>query len=205
MENTFKLTLAAAFVAGGVAMAGNATPAHAACDVDKAGYDLTGDEAQAVYECLADDMHAGYKQGNKRWIPAEIVNDYRSWGAASKFPAAPGFHGERFLMTYVNDIGFDAYTDYKDEDVNIPAGTVIVKESFSVSDSGKVSVGPLFIMQKAEAGTDSRSDDWLYMMTSASGVPQGVNVYAACVACHQDNFGFQGGLGYPVEEARIEK
>jgi hypothetical protein len=179
--------------------------ANAACNVDKAGADLTSDEVQAVYECLFDDMHAGYAQGDKRWIPAEFVSEYRNWGAASKFPAAPGFHGERFLMTYVNEVGFDAYTDFKEEDVEIPAGTVIAKESFSVGDDGEVRVGPLFIMEKAAAGSDDRTDDWYYMMVSPSGEPQAVNVYAACSACHLENFGYQGGLGYPVPEARIDK
>jgi len=31
-----------------------------------------------------------------------------------------------------------------------------------------------------------------------------VPVVQACSECHMGNFGHQGGLGYPVEEARIK-
>lgn len=60
------------------------TPASAAsCDPGKAGDELGPDEAQAVYDCIKDDLHAGYVRGPKRWIPAEFVADYRSWTPAS--------------------------------------------------------------------------------------------------------------------------
>lgn len=181
-----------------------AAPAIAAeCDVDKAGSELTGAEAQAVYDCLADALHAGYQQGDKRWIPAEFVSDYRSWTAVSKFPAAPGFHGGRFLLTYVNEVGAEEYLRFKDENVQIPAGTLIAKESFGVDDNGKVAPGPLFIMQKTEAGVSPQSDDWYYMAVAPSGAPMAVDVMTACSECHQGNFGHQGGLGYPAPEARV--
>ncbi len=176
--------------------------AHAACEAGKSGSDLTGDEAQAVYECLSEDMAAGYAKGNKRWIPADYVANYRSWTLASKFPAAPGFHGERFLITWVNETGAAEYIKYA-EDPAIPAGTLIAKESFSVNDEGKATTGPLFLMEKVAAGTSPETDDWYYMMVDAKGRPQAVNVVAACSECHQGNFGHQGGLGYPVEEARL--
>ena len=144
-------------------------------------------------------------KGNKRWIPAEFVKDYRNWGLASTAPAAPGFHGQRFLVTYVNAVGFDEYTEYKSANVNIPAGTVIAKESFKVSESGKATAGPLFFMQKAEAGASPKTDDWYYMMVMPNGAPAAVNVFSACSACHMENFGESGGLGYPVEDVRITK
>ena len=39
-------------------------------------------------------------KGDKRWIPAEFVADYRGWTPANTLPANPGFHGGRFLLTY---------------------------------------------------------------------------------------------------------
>lgn len=173
------------------------------CDQTKAGFDLTAAEAQAVYDCLKDSLAAGYKTGDKRWIPSEFVNDYRDWTLASAHPAAPGFHSGRFLVTWVNDVGASEYLEYKTENVSIPAGTILVKESFSVDDAGKTKPGPLFIMQKVGEGVSPETLDWYYMMVSAAGAPQGVNVMTACNECHMDNFGFQGGLGYPVEEARV--
>ncbi|GGE93442.1 cytochrome P460 family protein [Stappia taiwanensis] len=183
--------------------AGMTGTANAACDPGKAGTELTGAEAAAVYDCLKDDLLAGYKTGDKRWIPAEFVNDYRSWTPASTFPAAPGFHGGRFLLTYVNEIGASEYLKFKEENVTIPAGTVIAKESFAVNDDGKAQKGPLFIMQKVEAGRSPETDDWFYMAVMPNGAPMAVNVITACSECHQGNFGSSGGLGYPVPEARV--
>ena len=57
------------------------------CDAEKAGGELTGDEAQAVYECLKESLQAGYAEGDKHWIPAEYVTDYPGWTPASAFPA----------------------------------------------------------------------------------------------------------------------
>ncbi|MEL7415081.1 MAG: cytochrome P460 family protein [Pseudomonadota bacterium] len=175
--------------------------AAAACDVDKAGFDLTLEEAQSVYECIEDSLNAGYQGGNLNWIPEDFVRDYKSWKLASTAPAAPGFHSNRFLLTYVNDVGFEAYTKYEEDPV-IPAGTVIAKESFGVNDEGKVRPGPLFIMQKAEPGASPETLDWYYMAVSTGGNAMAINVMTACNDCHI-GFDYQGGMGYPVEEARL--
>lgn len=194
--------MAAAFALAG--LMGSANTAHATCSPGKAGYDLTGDEAQAVYECLAEDMKAGYESGPKRWIPAAYVEEYRDWVRASSFPAAPGFHGERFLVTWVNETGADAYMQYE-EDPDIPAGTLIAKESFAVSENGTVQSGPLFFMEKVAEGVSPSTDDWYYMAVAPNGAPMAVDVQSACSQCHQGAYGHQGGLGYPVEEARIPR
>ncbi len=177
----------------------------AGCDPGKPGNELTFEEAQAVYDCIADSLHAGYMQGDKHWIPPEFVADYRGWTPVNTMPANPGFHGGRFLLTWVSEPGAEEYLKYKEEDVNIPSGTVIAKESFSVTDAGKVEKGPLFIMQKVEAGISPETDDWYYMMVAPNGAPQAVPVITACSECHQGNFGFRGGLGYPAEEVRIKQ
>lgn len=197
----FRAFLAGTVAALGLAMSG--TGAHAAsCDPGKSGYDLTADEAQAVYDCLKDSLLAGYKKKNKRWIPADRVENYRSWVPASTAPAAPGFHNERFLFTYVNQTGADAYLKYE-EDPAIPAGTLIAKESFTVNDAGKAGKGPLFFMEKVEAGKSPETNDWYYYAVAANGTPMGVNVMTACNQCHMENFGHQGGLGYPIEDVRV--
>ena len=148
-------------------------------------------------------MYQSYNTGTKLWIPAEFVSEYRAWKLANTAPAAPGFHGERYLMTWVNSTGYDAYTEFRDEDVQIPSGTVIVKESFDVAENGAAKAGPLFIMEKVAEGTSPETMDWYYMMVSATGAPVAVNVISACSECHKENFGFQGGLGYPVPDVRV--
>lgn len=172
------------------------------CSPGKSGLDLTAAEAQEVYDCIAAGLHGGYMQGDKRWIPEAFVSDYRDWVRASAFPAAPGFHSNRFLVTWVNDAGADAYMQYA-EDPDIPVGTVIAKESFSVGDHGAVTAGPLFLMQKVAEADSPETGGWYYMMVNPSGTPMAVNVMTACNECHMGTYGFQGGLGYPVPEARV--
>ena len=199
LKNTarkFAIAAVATLFAGG---------AYAACKADKPGDDLSFEEANAVYECLKADMQAGYQKGGKAWVSKDFVNNYPSWRMAATGPAAPGFHGGRFLVTYVNDTGFDAYVEYDEGDTPIPAGTQIAKESFSVNDKGEARPGPLFLMEKVAAGTSPKSDDWFYTMVAPNGKPQAVNVFKACVECHQGNFGEQKGLGFPVEEVRLSK
>jgi len=174
----------------------------AACDVDKSGYDLTTEEAAAVYRCIAEDLATGYAQGAKRWIPSDYVSGYRDWTQASTAPAAPGFHDNRFLMTWVNETGAAEYTKFLAERGPMPAGTLIAKESFSVSEDGTVSKGPLFLMEKVAVGASPETGDWYYMMVSAGGVPQAVDVVTACAVCHQGNFAPSDGMGYPVPEVR---
>lgn len=194
--------LAAATLALAVLVPGT-SDAQTSCDPGKPGSELTNEEARAVYDCLEAELVAGYKKGGKRWIPVEFVEEYRSWTPVSKFPGAPGFHGGRFLVAFANEVGASEYLQYKEEDVHMPAGSVIAKESFSVDEDGKVAKGPLFIMQKVEAGTSPETDDWYYMMVSPGGAPVAVDAVAACSVCHLENFGHRGGLGYPIPEARI--
>ena len=191
-----------AMMAAGLALIGGTGPAHA-CETGKPGDEMSLEDAQKAYECIGEKLHAGYQKGKKFWIPADVVKDYRNWTLVSTAPAAPGFHGNRFLVTYVNETGAAEYKKYA-EDPTIPAGTWIAKESFSVTKKGKVRPGPLFIMQKVEAGKSPKTMDWYYMMVAPNGKPMAVNVFKACSTCHMENFGHQGGLGYPVEEARVK-
>ena len=84
----------------------------------------------------------------------------------------------------------------------MPVGTVISKESFTISGKGKAKPGPLFIMEKVAPGTSPSTNDWYYMMVSAKGSPVAVDVWKNCHECHS-NFEDQDTLGYPVEEVRL--
>lgn len=199
MKTTFAAVLGAATLAAGLGLSGGA---HAAdCDPGKGPDDLTYDEAKTVHDCLKPSLYEGYNQGGKRWIPADYVKDYQSWGAANTAPANPGFHANRYLSTYVNEVGFETYVQYA-ENPTVPVGTVIAKESFSISDGGEASKGPLFFMEKVAEGVSPETDDWYYMMVSAEGQPQAVNVVSACHECHS-GFSDTGNMGYPVEEVRL--
>ena len=196
---------AAAGLAILAATAAAVAPAGAAedCTAGKPGAELDHAEAAAVYDCLAETMVAGYQQGEKRWIPAEFVDGYRDWEMAVTGPAAPGFHGGRFLLTWVNETGYDEYVKYDTENAEMPVGTVIAKESFEISDTGEATPGPLFIMQKVEREKTPETDGWYYMMVAPDGTPQAVPVMTACNECHAGLGEGQDHLGYPVEAVRI--
>ena len=194
-----KFWLLGILVVGG--LTAGATAQAADCNVESANGDLSAAQLNAVYDCLKGSMYEGYQTGEKRWVSADFVADYRDWGMATTAPAAPGMHGGRYLVTYVNDTGFAEYTKYA-EDPIIPVGTQIAKESFTINEKGAASAGPLFMMEKVAAGTSPETADWFYTMVSAGGAPQAVNVVTACHDCHS-NFDYQGNLGYPVEESRL--
>lgn len=174
------------------------------CRADGPGNALSGEEVQSLYECFAGTLFEGYNSGDNAGAPDDYISGYRDWILASSFPAAPGFHGGRFLVTWVNDTGADAYLEYA-EDPMIPAGTVIAKESFGIGDDGSPQPGPLFLMEKAAPGSSPETDDWFYMTVSPNGQTIAMDVVTACSACHQGSYSHQGGLGYPVDDARIAR
>ncbi len=202
MNKTLRTILSTGAAAAGflaIASAAQAAP----CDPGKSVDDLIFEEAQVVYDCIADALHAGYMTGDKKWIPTGYVADYRNWTPANTLPANPGFHGGRFLLTFVNTTGAAEYLKYAEENVDIPAGTVIAKESFAVTGAGKVQKGPLFIMEKVVAGVSPETGDWYYMAVAPDGAPMAVDVMTGCNDCHMGNFGDRGGLGYPDPEVRV--
>jgi hypothetical protein len=95
--------------------------------------------------------------------PLEVGADWQSYTKANTTPAESGDHGNRFVDTYVNDIGVEAYTD-DDEEMAIPVGTIIVKTSWERAADGTPSdiPGPVFVMEKREEGFDPGHNDWYY-------------------------------------------
>lgn len=166
------------------------------CTAPKAADELSAEEIDALYDCVKASLRDGYKSGDN-----PIAAAYTDWGATATRPAAPGFHGERFLMTFVNETGFAEYVKFADEGVEMPVGTLIAKESFKLNKENVAKGGPLFTMEKVAAGTADEFDNWVY-----GGVqPNGKAMKFKQSFCHDCHVGFEGrdNLGYPVEEVRI--
>lgn len=174
-----------------------AAPASAAeCVAPKPADELSGAEIQEIYDCIRDSMVAGYQKGGD-----EVAMAYTGWKAASKLPAKPGFHGERFLMTFVNDVGYDTYVQFRDDGVKMPVGTIVAKESFKVGKGNKVKRGPLFIMTKVADAEAPDTGGWIY----GGILPNGKTMkfkQSFCHDCH-GNWDTQDSLGYPVEDVRV--
>ena len=158
--------------------------------------DMTAEQMDTLYECLRPIFVESYAKKKK-----EIGVAYSSWKGVSTRPAAPGVHSGQHLMTYVNDIGFDQYIQYNADNTEMPIGTIIAKESFTIKDSGKIKYGPLLIMTKVG---DEKADTggWDYTGLKPNGKTLKVDKKGFCHACHQA-YAAQDSLGYPVPDVRV--
>ncbi len=148
-----------------------------------AGAELTDAEAVKVYDCLMKELKAAYAKSDD----ATAVS-YQAWPRYSKHAYVSGTHGNRYVQNYANATA-RAYGAYEKAG-RMPAGSVLAKDSFAVTPKGKVTVGPLFIMEKMNAGFNPDSDDWRYTMIMPNGAVFGVTKGAGskkvafCIGCH---------------------
>jgi len=99
---------------------------------------------------------------NAVYGPLDVGADYTSYRKVTKAPQISKTHGGRLVEIWVNDVGYDAYVGEKDE---LPVGSIIVKTSEEVEDGKGIGVaGPIFVMQKREAGYDPDRNDWYYAL-----------------------------------------
>lgn len=159
--------------------------------------DFTQEQIDALYDCVRDELLESYQSGDN-----EVAAVYRDWGQAQTGPAAPGFHGGRFLNTFVNEVGFDAYTRYEEDDetFEMPVGSVIAKESYTLRE-GAPRRGPLFIMTRGETADYPDTDGWIYSAVQPNGDPMGIS-QSFCHDCH-GGYTHSDSLGYPAFDARL--
>src|SRR3546814_19865281 len=94
----------------------------------------------------------------------------------------------------------------------MPPGGIIAKPSFTISPNGNVQLGPLFLMEKMEAGWHPESKNWRYTMVmpdgTVAGRTHGQNAEAVefCVGCHASVAEVQDSLFFiSSEERRVGK
>lgn len=196
MTSLAKLAAAAAialFSGAGAAMA----DAHS-CTFEKDPIDFDQSEIDALYACIVDDLAARYAAEGH-----EIGSVYREWTATATGPYNPGPHGDRFLNTFANDIAADQYIQYAfGDDLVMPVGSVLAKESYSLTGDGAPRPGPLFIMTKVEAGGDAEEfGNWVYSAVQPNGKNMGIQ-QSFCHNCHQA-FADQDSMGYPDPSVRL--
>lgn len=189
-----KILTAGTFVAALFA----SSAAYAECTTEIKKADLTAEQVNGLYDCIKSELREGYASKG-----GANTKEYTNWKVTATAPAAPGIHGKRFLLTFVNDIGFDEYVKFAEENVNMPVGSILAKESFNVSKKGKVKKGPLFFMTKVAAGGEAdKYGNWVYAAFTPKGKEMKIK-QAFCSACH-NGYEDQDDLGYPAEEVRIK-
>ncbi|GAB4543241.1 MAG: hypothetical protein Tsb0020_55220 [Haliangiales bacterium] len=101
---------------------------------------------------------------NATFGPLGVGADYERYTKVNARPVPSGDHGGRFVDTWVNDIGLEAYQD-PDEEAEIPVGSIIVKSSWESDGEQPTDVaGPIFVMEKRAPGFDPDNGDWYYAM-----------------------------------------
>jgi len=144
---------------------------------------LDPEKVTKIYGRLADQIEAGYKiSGNP------VTETYKRWKKYNRYPYRSATHGRRYLNNYANALA-SSYEKYEKAG-RLPVGSIIAKDSFSVTNDGEAMPGPFFIMEKMPKGFNYVSGDWRYTMImpdgSIFGETKGVNAdkVVFCIKCH---------------------
>ncbi len=147
------------------------------------GVEVTAAEAADAYDCIRGALTAAFDGSTE---PGAA--DYLGWVVYAKTPYPSATHGGRLVSNYANETGAN-YGKYEDAGV-LPEDTILAKDSFTVQADGSVALGPLFLMQKMEAGFNPEDGDWKYTMVmpdgSTFGITKGKNSAGMefCGDCH---------------------
>jgi hypothetical protein len=147
--------------------------------------DLGEADAQAIYERIRDGMVGVYRLAVEE--PAGAL--YRNWTRYNTAPYRSATHGERYVNNYANARA-GAYGRFEDAGT-LPVGSVLAKDSFTVTAEGDVYTGPLFLMEKMAEGFNPETRDWRYAMVmpdaSLFGVTggEGETRVRFCATCHE--------------------
>ena len=188
----------AAFSVASKAQTGSAPKSHMML-ADPA--NLSGDRANAVYLSIRQNMRAHYLASGD-----PVTGAYQTWRRFNTAPYRSSLHGRLLVNNYANATAA-RYGEYERLG-GLPAGSIAVKDSFTVTESGEVMTGPLFLMEKREKGFNAASNDWLFMMVQPtgeiSGITNGENSAAVhfCADCHNKAPKGQDNLYFLPEEVR---
>ena len=102
-------------------------------------------EAISVYNCLLAEMKTAYAKSDN-----PVAVSYTEWPRYSIRAYQSATHGGRFAQNYANPAAKN-YGKWEKAGT-MPAGAILAKDTFALKNNGSVSVGPLFLMEKMQAG-----------------------------------------------------
>ncbi len=123
---------------------------------------LTPAEALEAYERALEAMGTGY--GAADYPPAKA---FLKWRRYNKAPYLSATHGNRYVNSYANVVA-KSYGNHKPGRV-LPVGSILAKDSFTVTGDRKLFPGALFVMEKLAAGASADTADWRYVMVLPDG------------------------------------
>jgi len=145
--------------------------------------ELSRNEAKDLYTGLKERMEANYAVSQ---MPE--IRDYQAWTPYNTAPYLSATHGRRYVNNYANEAA-SRYGDLR-RGKQLPAGSVLVKDSLTVTSEGNVFPGALFGMEKLATGTSPETADWRYFMVIPDGSIYGdtagdnPELMAYCHECH---------------------
>jgi len=169
------------FAASDVAAQSSGEDAHIAIENPA---DLSKDEALRIYESLQRRMARGYGAAQ-----LDLLLNYQNWPLFNDAPYISATHGQRFVNSYANRIAHNYGTLKEGE--KLPVGSVLAKDSVTVTDEGNIHPGALFVMEKLPEGTSPQTADWRYIMVMPDGSLFGdtmgfrASAVAYCHDCHE--------------------
>ncbi|MCF6195869.1 MAG: cytochrome P460 family protein [Emcibacter sp.] len=143
--------------------------------------EISGKEAAKIYKKMSKSLHTGYA---KSGVPA--AKKYYKWAHFNKTPYVSDTHGGREVNNYSNRKRYGKF----EKAGKMSVGTILAKDSFRVTPSGKVEPGPLFLMEKKKAGYNKENGDWAYTLIMPNGMVvgtsqgKGAGNVAFCADCH---------------------
>ncbi|MBI3375387.1 MAG: cytochrome P460 family protein [Betaproteobacteria bacterium] len=145
---------------------------------------LSPRRAGEIYAIIRQALQGGYaRSGNA------TAASYQGWRRMNTAPYLSATHGNHYLNNYVNEIGAAAYGRFEKAG-KLPRGTIIAKDSLSMTRSGEILLGGLFVMEKMPDGFNYASGDWKYTLIQADGTlfgetkGTGSKRVEYCIACH---------------------
>jgi hypothetical protein len=141
---------------------------------------LTPGEAERVYRIALNALAAGYAESGD-----PSARSYPDWRRYNSAPYLSATHGNHYVNNYANETA-RAYGSGR----RLPVGSIVAKDSFSVTESGGILLGPLFLMEKMPEGFNHVSGDWKYSMIQPDGTlfgeTHGVGSQRVqyCIGCH---------------------
>jgi hypothetical protein len=146
--------------------------------------DLVPIEADRIYEELKQQLVDGYAVADMK-----VIDGYQAWKRYNSTPYLSSTHGQRFVNNYANETASNYGQLGAGE--RYPVGTVLAKDSITVTTEGKVFPGALFVMEKLKRGGNPDTADWRYVMIIPDGSIFGdtlgdePELVEYCHACHR--------------------
>ncbi len=154
--------------------------------------DLDTSEAARIYEIVRGALALGYSASG-----FEGTASYQALARYNDKPYVSATHGNHYVNNYANDIAVD-YGKFEQAGT-LPQGSIVFKDSFTVTEtrqsfsdtaSRQITLGPLFVMRKMEAGFNPSTGDWQYIQIQPDGKilgmthGEGSDQVRYCIACH---------------------